>query len=311
MHFVQLFTLVTLYIHKITLIKKIFIAGSDQFSAFYIETCVGVDSLSVQYGRSNTAASIAFKKLSSFSFLVKILDSLDSGFHELYRKGLPYKYQKFLLDHVDFIISNAIKIPIDKLSQQARLDYFCEIDRFHALVKLLSVCMSQEKEDRLTSLQQMWKDYSKEILCKTRFNKELSDDIGTLLDLAGLADDKVSLKRPALGLWQDKPKDKLRVFKCSLKQHMYSVSVEEKEISCPHCKNGTGNERAASSGYQDGQSRHASTFRNVPVASSYFAPRDFRPPRYPTNSSTSAFNSSNNRGARRGRQRWRPLTLRD
>lgn len=194
-----------------------------------------MDHLSHQNRRN--IAFLSVNPLRLFTFLVEILECLHSGFNELNRKALPIKYVRFLTQQVDSILHNAMDIPDNKINQQVKMDFFCEIDRFYALLNLLSVGLNHE--DRDTTLDHMWKEYSDEILCKKRFNKELSDHIGTLLDLAGVIGNEVSLKRPNPSLWQDQPKVKFRVFKCSQNKHLYCVPVDQAEVSCPECNNMT------------------------------------------------------------------------
>lgn len=203
----------------------------------------------------NNRTYVSADQLRLFTCVIEILECLETGFLELYRKALPEKYKTLLINEADTLLCNAMNIPNNKINQQIKFDFFCELQRFYALLNLLSLRINYKDSvdfDEDTILNQMWNEYSDEILGKRRFTEERSERIQLLLKNyqivivknvpTGIINDEVALNKPESSYWHDLQKTKLRVFKCSLNQHLYRVAVDE-EISCPVCKNMTESER--------------------------------------------------------------------
>uniref|UniRef100_A0A8D8TX39 NFX1-type zinc finger-containing protein 1 n=1 Tax=Cacopsylla melanoneura TaxID=428564 RepID=A0A8D8TX39_9HEMI len=195
---------------------------------------------------------VTVDQLRLFTFIVDCLECLESGFSQVNRKVACRKSTVLLLNRLDEILMNLMNIPNNKISQQLKYDFFCEIDRLYALINLLSLKGNYQdfahfpNNDTLT---QMHTKCMEELARLDKFDRKLSNHFDSMLNdmrlqinrniPIGMTFDPVSMLKPDATLWNDAHGTKVRVFKC-FSNHMYHVvqtGLEDAELetACPDC----------------------------------------------------------------------------
>ncbi|KAI5738736.1 hypothetical protein M8J77_010544 [Diaphorina citri] len=232
--------------------SNLIIAGSKYFSEILENISRQVQDYTRDKRGKRKPKFLSPDQLRLFTFLVDCLKCLDTGFIDFYNMNPSRASKIFLLNQVDAILWNAMHIPNNKISQQLKYDYFCEIDRVYALVNSLSLSTNYREFEHFqnkATLIEMCKTHIDEIHSLGRFDETLSRHIDERMKTLkstieqnipfGMNFDEIEMKKPDPTIWRDLQDMKLRWYKC-YRDHFYYMNEDEAKDSdhdstCPEC----------------------------------------------------------------------------
>lgn len=198
-------------------------------------------------------------QLNLYRFIIECVETVRARVLQVHTLSTALSCE--LLVQVDEIFHFLIDIPCEKISDQQKVDVYCEINRFFALANLfeLKTKFKGFKDfERESTLNDMYKNCQAEILCLNKFEQARSKAVETLLeDLQanaqkwkpkGLTPDERAMIRMAISKSYDGHTNQQgHWYKCK-NGHFYYIGNCGHAVgagTCPECKTPIG----ASGGY--------------------------------------------------------------